>query len=231
MAAKKLKKIIEIINKHLDLVKKETAGQLIYYFLEETGLLQKLLSPETAEAELKAKNISKFFDKLKTYEVDNEDARVPAVIDYLDLSMELGESPLATNEDWTDVNAVNILTVHSAKGLEFPVVFLVNLVAQRFPTTERHEQIPIPESLIKEVLPVGDYHQEEERRLFYVGMTRAKEKLILPRRIIMGRGRGRKNFRRLFSKPLVTKQYRLKKSMPNKSTIFLDYKKTKPPKP
>ena len=106
--------------------------------------------------------------------------------------MELGESPLAANEDWTEINAVNILTVHSAKGLEFPVVFLVNLVAQRFPSMERREQIPIPESLIKEVLPVGDFHLEEERRLFYVGMTRAKEKLILTAADYYGEGKTRK---------------------------------------
>ena len=106
--------------------------------------------------------------------------------------MELGESPLATNEDWTEINAVNILTVHSAKGLEFPIVFLVNLVAQRFPSMERREQIPIPDALIKEVLPVGDFHQQEERRLFYVGMTRAKEKLFLTAADYYGEGKREK---------------------------------------
>ena len=117
-----------------------------------------LLNPKSPDAEKRAMNISKFFDKLKTYEVDHEDATVNSVVDWLMLSSELGESPLAADSDWTEINAVNILTAHSAKGLEFPVVFLVNLVAQRFPTIERHEQIPIPESLIKEILPVGDYH-------------------------------------------------------------------------
>ncbi len=188
----KIKDLLEIINKHLDLVKKESAGQLLYFFLEETGLLQKLLSPETAEAGVRAKNISKLFDKLKSYEADHDDSSISAVVDWLNLSMELGESPLATDSDWTDINAVNILTAHSAKGLEFPVVFLVNLVGQRFPTTERHEQIPIPESLIKEVLPVGDYHLEEERRLFYVGMTRAKEKLFLTAADYYGEGKREK---------------------------------------
>jgi DNA helicase-2/ATP-dependent DNA helicase PcrA len=91
----------------------------------------------------------------------------------------MGESPLAADTDWTEVNAVNILTTHSSKGLEFPVVFLINLVGERFPSRQRSEQIPIPESLIKEILPVGDFHLEEERRLFYVGMTRAKERLFL----------------------------------------------------
>ena len=188
----KISKLVEIIKKHLKLIPRETAGQILYYYLEDTGLIQKLLSPSSVDAEAKAKNISKFFDKLKTYEVDNDDATVPEVVDWLDLSMELGESPLAANEDWTEINAVNILTVHSAKGLEFPVVFLANLVSQRFPTIERREQIPIPEELIKEVLPVGDFHLEEERRLFYVGMTRAKERLYFTAADYYGEGKREK---------------------------------------
>jgi DNA helicase-2/ATP-dependent DNA helicase PcrA len=174
-----VKRIIKTLKRHFSLVKKETAGQLLYYFLEEMDLLQKLLNPDTTEAEKKAANISKFFDKLKTYEVNHENATVPAVVDWIDLSAELGESPLAADTDWTEINAVNILTVHSSKGLEFPIVFLVNLVSLRFPTVERREQIPIPEALIKEVLPTGDYHVQEERRLFYVGVTRAQDRLYL----------------------------------------------------
>lgn len=188
----KIQKILEIIGRHLKLARRETAGQLLYYFLQDTGLLQKLLSPDSPEAEKKAGNISKFFDKLKTYEVDHEDATVPAVVDWLELSSELGESPRAADTDWTEINAVNILTAHSSKGLEFPVVFLVNLVAQRFPTLERREQIPIPDALIKEVLPIGDYHLEEERRLFYVGMTRAMDALYFSAADYYGEGKREK---------------------------------------
>ncbi len=222
---KKVKEITGLVNKHLDLVKKETAGQLLYYFLTDTGLLQKLLSPENAEAEKRAKNISKLFDKLKSYEADHEDASVLAVVDWLDLSMELGESPLAADSDWNEINAVNILTVHSAKGLEFPVVFLVNLVAQRFPSMERREQIPIPTDLIKEILPVGDFHQEEERRLFYVGMTRAKEKLYLTAADYYGEGKREKKlspfiFESLGEKSLPSKQL----AVNTQQLSFLDYK-------
>jgi DNA helicase-2/ATP-dependent DNA helicase PcrA len=228
MGSEKVKDILKIIDKHFDLIRKETAGQLLYYFLEETGLLTKLLSPESAEAEKRAQNISKFFDKLKTYEVDHEDATVPAVTDWLDLSMELGESPLAANEDWTEINAVNILTAHSAKGLEFPVVFIVNLVGQRFPTNERREQIPIPESLIKEVLPVGDYHLEEERRLFYVGMTRAKEKLFFTAADYYGEGKREKKlspfiFEALGDKAIVSEKISDKIDQ----LSFLDYEPSK----
>lgn len=221
----RIKKLLGIIRKHLSLIKKETAGQILYYYLEDTGLIQKLLSPVSLEAESRAKNISKFFDKLKTYEVDHEDATVPAVTDWLDLCLELGESPLAANEDWTENDAVNILTVHSAKGLEFPVVFLANLVSQRFPSTDRREQIPIPEALIKEVLPVGDFHLGEERRLFYVGMTRAKERLYFTAADYYGEGRREKKlspfiFETLGDGAVSSEQPKVKASQ----LSFLDYR-------
>ncbi len=187
-----VRKLVEMIHRHLDLVKKETAGQIIYNFLEESGLLKGLTEYKSVGDERKANNIAKFFDKLRSYEVDHEDASVAAVVDWINLSMELGESPRAADIDWTENDAVNILTVHSAKGLEFPVVFLVNLVGQRFPTTERKEQIPLPEELIKEILPEGDYHLQEERRLFYVGMTRAKDRLYLTAADYYGEGKREK---------------------------------------
>jgi len=190
----KVGKLIAMITKHLGLLGKETAGQIAYYFLQDSGLLSTFTSYTNTKDERVAENIAKFFDKLKTYEVDHDDASVFAVVDWIDLAMELGESPLATNSDWGEKDAVNILTVHSAKGLEFPVVFLVNLVGARFPTTERHEQIPIPDALVKEVLPVGDYHLEEERRLFYVGMTRARDQLYLTGAKYYGEGKREKKW-------------------------------------
>jgi DNA helicase-2/ATP-dependent DNA helicase PcrA len=168
-----------MINRHLEKAKKETAGQVLYAFLQESGLLARLLDYQTVRGETKAQNVAKFFERLKTYESQHEDVSIRAVMDFVNLSMELGDSPLASSGDWQEREAVNILTVHSAKGLEFPVVFLVNLVEQRFPTSERRDPIPIPDELIKEILPIGEVHLEEERRLFYVGLTRAKERLFL----------------------------------------------------
>jgi len=174
----KFKTLTKMIKKHLKLIPKQTAGQILYYFLEDSGLIKSILEYKTLKEELIAKNIAKLFDKLKTYETQHKTASVYEVVDWIDLSMQMGESPLASDTDWSENNAVSILTVHSSKGLEFPVVFLVNLVSQRFPTRERREKIPIPEKLIKEILPTGDYHLQEERRLFYVGMTRARDMLF-----------------------------------------------------
>lgn len=191
-AKTKVNKLIKMIHDHLKLVPKATAGQILYQFLEESGLLQELVSSKSPVDEKRAQNISKLFDRLKTYEAQNEDASVFAIVDWIDLATEVGESPRAADFDWGRENAVNILTIHSSKGLEFPVVFVVNLVAQRFPTTERKEQIPIPEELIKEILPSGDYHLQEERRLFYVALTRAKERLFVTAADYYGEGKREK---------------------------------------
>jgi len=183
---------VKMVHRHLGLLNKETAGQILYYFLQDTGLLKKLAEYKSVREEKMAQNIAKFFDRLRSYEVDHEDATVLAVVDWINLSMNLGESPSANNFDWTEENKVNILTVHSSKGLEFPVVFLINLVQARFPTQERREQIPIPDQLIKEILPSGNYHEQEERRLFYVGMTRARDKLIFSLANYYGEGKREK---------------------------------------
>ena len=185
----KVKYISKMVQRHINLIPKETAGQIIYYFLNDSGLLKKMINAKGEKEEAIAKNYAKFFDKLKTYEIEHTTATVYNVVDWIDLSMEMGESPLSADLDWSENNAVNILTVHSSKGLEFPVVFLVNLVSQRFPSRERKEKIPIPKELIKEILPSGDYHLEEERRLFYVGMTRAKDLLFLTASNFYGEGK------------------------------------------
>jgi len=112
--------------------------------------------------------------------------------------------------------------------LEFPVVFLVNLVSLRFPSMERREQIPIPESIIKEVLPVGDYHLEEERRLFYVGMTRAKERLFLTAADYYGEGKREKSLSPFIFESLgddlVSSEQKI---VDNKQLSFLEYSSKK----
>lgn len=175
----KITKILEMLKKHLELVPQEQAGQILYNFFEDSGLLGHYLDPGSLRTENEAQNVAKFFEKLHSFSANKTDASVFAVVDWIDLAMELGESPLAAEVDWTRNNAVNILTVHSSKGLEFPVVFVVNLVAQRFPSRDRKEQIPVPTDIIRETLPEGDEGLQEERRLFYVAITRAKEKLFL----------------------------------------------------
>jgi len=171
--------VFTLIKKQVKRIRKDTAGELLFSFLKDTGYIDILGNPETQMQEQATFTITKFFGKIREMERSQEDTSVFGATEYIDMSMELGESPLAGEADFTTLNAVHILTVHSAKGLEFPIVFMPNLIKGRFPTYRRRQQIPLPDDLIKETLPQGDYHAQEERRLFYVGMTRAKDRLFL----------------------------------------------------
>lgn len=176
----KLAKFRKMAEKHLLSSKKELAGRVLYDFLVDSGIYESLNKTESATDERRVQNIAKFFDRIKNFELERQDANIFTLVDWLNLMLQMGDSPIASDIDVRDANAVNILTVHSSKGLEFKIVFMVNLVNDRFPSRERAEKIPLPNEIIKEVLPKEiDFHTQEERRLFYVGMTRAKERLIL----------------------------------------------------
>ncbi|MEN9327522.1 MAG: hypothetical protein RI947_330 [Candidatus Parcubacteria bacterium] len=224
----KLVKIMEMITRHLALVKKETAGQILYYFLEDSDSLKMLTSFKTEKDEKRVMNISKFFERMKALESEREDATVFAAVDYIDMSMELGESPIIADTEVANYDAVNVLTVHASKGLEFPVVFLPSLSKGRFPTTEKREPIPIPQQLIKEVLPQGDYHLQEERRLFYVALTRAKERAFLTASQAYGEGKRARKISPFVTETLgeeeVAKFQSIKKESKLQLSIF-DFKK------
>ncbi len=173
-----VKRIFADILAFVDLAGAKNAGAVVYAFLEKSGYLKSLVSPLTLESEVRIKNIRLFFDKIKGFSdlVDNDSIR--SFARYLDLLREVGDNP-ATSEAELDEDAVNVLTVHKAKGLEFGTVFLVGLIEDRFPGRERRERIPVPDGILKEILPGRENYLQEERRLFYVAMTRARRALYM----------------------------------------------------
>lgn len=175
----KTERILTLLKKHMAMLPADDVGQILYSFFEDSGLLGYYLDPKSPKTQSEAENIASFFNRLTVFANSQKDASVFAAIDWLDMAIEMGESPSASGVEIGELDAVSILTVHSSKGLEFPVVFVVNLVTQRFPGRDRKEQIPVPQELIREDLPEGDENLQEERRLFYVAMTRAKSHLFL----------------------------------------------------
>jgi DNA helicase-2/ATP-dependent DNA helicase PcrA len=166
---------------------------VVYAFLKETGYLKSLLgkaeklvansckedSISALEAQVKISNISKFFSKISAFESVSMDKSLINFKNHLETLIEAGDDP-STAEIDPDVEAVNILTAHKSKGLEFKVVFIANCVNNHFPSTRRSDSLKIPDALVKEKIPEGEerqIHLQEERRLFYVAMTRAKEEL------------------------------------------------------
>jgi len=187
----KIDAILSDLEKFLKISREETTGRLLYSFLTETGLLKNLTQELNLEKESKIQNIAKFFGIVRNFELAAREDRVINFVNYLDLLIEAGDDPQTAETD-LNTDAVNVLTIHKAKGLEFRVVFLVSLVNGRFPVSSRRQTIELPDSLIKEILPQGDFHIQEERRLFYVGMTRAKEELYLTSAVDYGGARLRR---------------------------------------
>jgi DNA helicase-2/ATP-dependent DNA helicase PcrA len=176
--AARIRKIYEDLLYFVKLSETLNAGQVVFSFLERTGYIKKLVEASSLEAELKIKNIRIFFEKIKNFSELADDDSLQSFGAYLDLLREVGDNP-ATAEAELEEEAVSVLTVHKAKGLEFSVVFMVSLISDRFPGRERREKIPIPDDILKESLPRDESPLQEERRLFYVGMTRAKKFLYL----------------------------------------------------
>jgi len=173
-----VRNLISDIDKYLKVSREETTGRLLYTFLTGTSYLKRLTREQSLENENKIQNLAKFFSHVRDFETVAREDRVIIFVNYLNLLIEAGDDPPTVEAD-LDSDAVNVLTIHKAKGLEFRVVFLVSLVQGRFPWPKRGGGIELPDVLIKEVLPTGDFHIQEERRLFYVGITRAKEELYL----------------------------------------------------
>lgn len=170
-------KLRDLLNRERRKVVEKPVGRLLYDFVVQSGLWQPYLRQDSLENSLPLKNINLFFNRVRQFERENKTPTLFEFLDFLEMLLEAGENPAQAEIE--DVDTVNLLTVHGAKGLEFPAVFLVNLTADRFPTRARGDALPLPEALIRETLPEGDAHFEEERRLFYVAVTRARYRLFL----------------------------------------------------
>ncbi|HSE06118.1 MAG TPA: ATP-dependent DNA helicase [Methylomirabilota bacterium] len=170
-------RLVAELERYMELARETPTGELLYQFLVDSGLMTRY-ARAPAELEQEVQNVSKFFTRVKDAARVLKYDNVREFVNHLDALMDAGDDPAVAEAD-TETPAVHVLTVHKSKGLEWPVVFMVDCVQNKFPSTRRSDPIEMPPGLIKDTLPSGDFHEQEERRLFYVGMTRAKERLYL----------------------------------------------------
>lgn len=178
----KVQELVKTIEGFQKEMLKFSPSMFVFKLINDTRILNSYTDEETTENLLAIKNLNLFLDQAKIFEGDyyRDRKTTPNVLDfleYLDLMIEAGDNPAQAEIE--DIDTVSVSTVHSAKGLEYDTVFVVNLISGRFPSREKEDPIGIPDDLIKETLPIGDEHLQEERRLFYVAMTRAKRHLFL----------------------------------------------------
>ncbi|MGG0185830.1 DNA helicase PcrA [Bacillus rhizoplanae] len=145
--------------------------ELVEEVLEKTGYRDALKNERTLESEGRLENLEEFLSVTQTFESQSEDKSLVAFLTDLALVADIDR----VDEDPTAGEEVILMTMHSAKGLEFPVVFILGLEEGIFPHTR---------SLMEED------EMQEERRLAYVGITRAEEELYVTNaqmRTIFGR--------------------------------------------
>lgn len=173
-----IERLLGLLEKHAALARERSAAEVYVSVVEDLGLNERVAHPALVR---EAQYLTAFYDRIQRFEHDTSDRSLTGFLHYLGLELEAGEEgQLPTNmEEGPDT--VKVITVHSAKGLEWRYVFLVQLIDKRFPSVERRDPIELPTELVKEILPEGDVHLQEERRLFYVGLTRARDGVFLTR--------------------------------------------------
>ncbi len=152
--SEKVKKLLSLILGLHENVQGLTPGRALQLLIEGTGILSYLERKKDESSYMKAENIKELLDAASEFEERSERKDVRAFLRYVK----------ALRKSGFEEGGVNLLTVHGAKGLEFPVVFVIGLTEGTF---------PVGGAL------AGREDIEEERRLFYVAITRAKEKLYL----------------------------------------------------
>ena len=156
-SAKGLLQFCDLVNDLQARSREVAPSELLQQVMEKSGYVSELIADGTDEAEERRRNLQELVNAALQYQEENEEG---------DLEGFLATAALSSDADSKDTAAdrVTLMTLHSSKGLEFPVVCLVGLEQGLFPS---YRSLDDPASL------------EEERRLCYVGITRAKERLFL----------------------------------------------------
>ena len=173
---RKLDKTLTLIKKHTQLAQDKGVKNVILSFLNDFGYNQYLVKNNNTQA---FSYLNQLAEKIEDFEKSFSDRSLKSFMSLVALELEAGEEGSLNKETEEGPEAIKVMTIHSAKGLEFKYVFIVNLVDKRFPSLDRRDPIELPDALVKEIIPQGDVHLQEERRLFYVALTRAKKGVFL----------------------------------------------------
>jgi DNA helicase II / ATP-dependent DNA helicase PcrA len=156
------------------------AGMVVYDFLKTSGYLDRLVKQAEKDPApvIQIQNITQFFSLVKDFERANADPHIYALWGYLVGIKETG-SDIKIQVSPLDSDSVSVMTVHKAKGLEFSAVCVIDLTELTFPGKNMSDKIKLPDGLLSKSDNKVPWHIFEERRLFYVAITRAKQYLYL----------------------------------------------------
>jgi DNA helicase-2/ATP-dependent DNA helicase PcrA len=174
----KLRRMLNVLNELSPRTWREGPHTLLLDFLEWTGQVLDLLAAGTPDAHRGVANIGSLLRFAADWQQAHPKGTLGGFVDYLDAYQEAGGELPTSVELSEDVQGVRLMTLYQAKGLEFPHVFIPQLLEDEWPTKEGWSGF-FPPELLRERIEGEDLHAEEERRLLYVAMTRARETLML----------------------------------------------------
>ena len=158
---------------------REDVRDVFYAALEGTSFLGVLDDADATTRTQIGANLNKFGELLEGFADWSDDRSLGLALRYLDILRSSRAADEVATVD-TGEAGIGLLTAHAAKGLEWPVVFLARCSEDRWPGMGGFPaRLTLPDELVPEPAPGGEATRDEERRLFYVAATRARDRLVL----------------------------------------------------
>jgi len=145
------------------------------FIIDQTGYLNYLL--KLGESVHHLNRLQTLFDEIKKMNTKNKQLKLVDFLEYIELLQE-NDLPIKQRELSASYEGVHLMTAHKSKGLEFEYVFMIHLTDRHWGNKAKKELIKLPQGILK-TKATKEENDEEERRLFYVGLTRAKKHIFL----------------------------------------------------
>ena len=181
----KLKIIIENIGYFKSIARKKNAGEMVWDIAKHLKIFQDKVKRYSFNDHYNLLNLGDFLKRAQSFSIRNKKKNsINAFNKYLEVVIQSGGLPSLMPKPYNEYQCVNVNTIHSVKGAEFPIVFLPFHRSASFPLNYRSEKLiskPPSEWLPYSNLSINqkEQHIQEERRLFYVAVTRAKDQIYL----------------------------------------------------
>ena len=154
------------------------ARDVLFEAVARSGFVGGLMPAREVERAQVGANLSKMAELFEAFADWATDIRLRPALRYLEVLRDSGEADRVAPVDVVE-DGVVLLTAHGAKGLEWPIVVVGGCIERRWPGRPGFaDRLRLPDELVDEPAPEGDSHLDEERRLFYVAATRAKDRLV-----------------------------------------------------
>ena len=174
----KLRRLLRTIEELTPRTWREGPFTVLEEYVVRTGVVFDLVALDTLEAMRTVANIGNFMRFAHDWQAEHGMGTLGGFVEYLDAYQGVGGELPTSIEASDDISGVQLMTLYQAKGLEFTNVFVPQLLKDEWPAREYGSGL-FPKELLKEGVPLGDIHTEEERRLLYVALTRARDRLVL----------------------------------------------------